>query len=65
MYVREAEELMEDARQVAAEAINDCLMKGERVDRIELKTRVRDELSKYLYARTKRKPMILPVIMNV
>ena len=65
VYVREAEELMEDARQVAAEAINDCLMKGERVDRIELKTRVRDELSKYLYARTKRKPMILPVIMNV
>ena len=65
VYVREAEELMEDARQVAAEAINDCLMKGERVDRIELKTRVRDELSKYLYARTKRKPMILPVIMDI
>ena len=65
VYVREAEDLMEDARQVAAEAINDCLMRGDRVDRIELKTRVRDELSKYLYARTKRKPMVLPVIMNV
>lgn len=65
VYVREAEDLMEDARQVAAEAINDCLMKDGRVDRMELKTRVRDDLSKYLYSRTKRKPMVLPVIMNV
>ena len=65
VYVREAEDLMEDARQVAAEAINDCLMRGGRVDRMELKTRVRDDLSKYLYSRTKRKPMVLPVIMNV
>ncbi len=65
VYVRESEELMEDARQVAAEAINDCLMRGGRVDRIELKARVRDDLSKYLYAKTKRKPMVLPVIMNV
>lgn len=65
VYVREAEDLMEDARQVAAEAINDCLMRSGRVDRMELKTRVRDDLSKYLYSRTKRKPMVLPVIMNV
>jgi len=35
------------------------------VDRIELKTCVKDDLSKYLYAKTKRKPMVLPVIMNV
>ena len=65
VYVRESEELMEEARQIAAEAINDCLLRGEHVDRIELKTRVRDDLSKYLYTKTKRKPMVLPVIMNI
>lgn len=65
VYVRESEELMEEARQIAAEAINDCLLRGEHVDRIELKTCVRDDLSKYLYTKTKRKPMVLPVIMNI
>ena len=65
VYVREAEELMEEAREIAADAINECLMRGERVDRMELKTHVRDDLSKFLYAKTKRKPMVLPVIMNI
>lgn len=65
VYVRESEELMDEVRQIAAQAINRCLTKDELVDRIELKTCVKDDLSKYLYAKTKRKPMVLPVIMNV
>jgi len=64
VYVREAEELMDEIRQIAAEAICDCLEKGRAVDRMELKNCVRDDLTKYLYAKTKRKPMVLPVIMN-
>lgn len=65
VYVRESEELMDEVRQIAAQAINRCLLKDEIVDRMELKTCVKDDLSKYLYAKTKRKPMVLPVIMNV
>ena len=65
VYVRESEELMEEIRQLAAQAINDCLDRRERVDRMELKTCVKDTLSKYLYTKTKRKPMVLPVVMNV
>ena len=65
VYVRESEELMEEVRQIAADAIENCLYRGKHTDRIELKNCVRDDLTKYLYAKTKRKPMILPIIMNV
>lgn len=65
VYVREAEELMDEAREVAAEAIDRCLGVRGTVDRMDLKTKVKDELSKFLYAKTKRRPMILPIIMNM
>ena len=65
VYVRESEELMDEIRQLATEAITDKLDRCDRVDRMELKTCVKDTLSKYLYNKTKRKPMVLPVIMNV
>jgi len=65
VYVREAEELMDGIKQLATEVIVDRLEKGGRVDRMELKTCLKDSLSKYLYNKTKRKPMVLPVIMNV
>ncbi|MBR7184422.1 MAG: ribonuclease J [Clostridia bacterium] len=64
VYVRESEELMEQARKLALDALTDCLDTGA-VDRMEIKTKVKDDLSKFLYAKTKRKPMVLPVIMNV
>ena len=65
VYVRESEELMEEARQIAYEALLDALESRDQVDRMQLKKYVKDDLTKYLYAKTKRKPMILPVIMNV
>ena len=65
VYVRESEELMDEVRAIAAEAIEKCLESGNKVDRMHLKTCVKDDLSKFLYAKTKRKPMVLPVIMNV
>lgn len=64
VYVRESEELMDEVRAVAAEAIDKCLSKGGRADRINLKNCVKDDLSKFLYAKTKRKPMVLPIIIN-
>ena len=65
VYVREAEELMDEIRAVAVQSIEHCLSRGDSVDRMELKTRLRDDLSKFLYGKTKRKPMVLPVIMNL
>ena len=65
VYVREAEELMDEVRTLAYDSINDTLLYEPRVDRMQLKKRVKDDLTKFLYSKTKRKPMILPVIMNV
>lgn len=64
VYVRESEELMGEAREIAAAALNKCL-EASRTDWMELKTSVKDALGKYLYQKTHRKPMILPVIMDV
>ena len=65
VYVREAEELMDEARQIASNVILDVLDDWDNTDRMYMKKRVRDDLAKYVYAKTKRKPMILPVIMNI
>ena len=65
VYVRESEELMEEIRQLAYETICRFLESGRRVDRMEMKNTLKEELSKYLYAKTKRKPMVLPIIMNM
>jgi ribonuclease J len=56
---------MEEARRIAAEAIDRQLRAGRDFDRTALKKQIKDDLTKFLYAKTKRKPMILPVIMNV
>ena len=65
VYVRESESLMDNVRQRAADMIEAELDRGPRVDRILLKTKVKDDLAKYVYQQTKRKPMILPIIMNL
>lgn len=64
VYVRESEELMDQVRIIARDALNDCI-DNNITDWTQLKTKVKDDLSKFLYAKTKRKPMILPVVMNV
>lgn len=64
VYVREAEELMDEVRNLARDTISDCLDRNI-TDWAELKGCVKDDLSKFLYQKTKRKPMILPVIMNI
>ncbi len=64
VYVREAEDLMEELRAFAAETLITC-MKGKRTDWTTIKTYVKNKLSDYLYQKTKRTPMILPIIMEV
>ncbi len=64
VYVRESEELMDDVRELVRKVLNNTLTSGA-TEWNQMKTGVKDALSKYLYNKTKRKPMILPVIMNV
>ncbi len=64
VYVRESEALIEEIRKLAQRTIITVLDDGVR-DWTELKNAVRDALSAALYNKTKRKPMILPVIMNL
>ena len=65
VYVREAEELMDGVREIAAESICRYLDRARRLDRMELKNTLKDDLTKYLYSKTKRRPMIMPIIMDV
>ena len=65
VYVREAEELMEQIREVAVDSIHNYFDHSRMVDRVALKTKLKEDISKYLYSKTKRRPMVLPIIMNV
>jgi len=64
IYVKESEELMEELRLVAEEAIERCQRKRVR-DWSTIKSAIKNDLSGYLYKTTKRNPMILPVIMEI
>ncbi len=64
VYVKESDELMEELRCVAQEAIDRCGRKRAR-DHATLKSAIKNDLSGYLYKTTKRNPMILPIIMEV
>lgn len=63
VYVREAEEMINEAREVAKNTLEDSMNNGVR-DWTSLKNRMKDEVSKYVYNRTKRSPMILTVIQE-
>ena len=64
IYVKESEELMEELRIVAMEAIERCARKRVK-DWTAIKTAIKNDLSGYLFKTTKRNPMILPVIMEI
>ena len=64
VYVRESESLIEEAKMVVEEALEGCLSRGIS-DWGKLKNIVKDSLNDYLWKKTKRSPMILPIIMEV
>ena len=64
VYVKESEELMKEARLIAENSLLNVISKGV-TDRTHLKTVIKDDLAKFIYKETKRKPMILPVIMDI
>ena len=65
VYVRESEGLMEEARQVLTDAVEDCLAHQRNADWSKIKLVIRDTMNEFIWKRTKRRPMILPVIMDV
>ncbi len=64
IYVKESEDLMEELRCVATEAIERCSRKRVK-DWTAIKTAIKNDLSGYLFKTTKRNPMILPVIIEI
>lgn len=64
VYVKESDELMEEARLIVDEAIESCLDRGV-TDWGKLKSVTKDVLGRYVWEKTKRRPMIMPIIMEV
>lgn len=63
VYVRESEDLMGDAREVVEEALDSCLNRHIS-DWGMIKSTIKDALGDFVWKRTKRRPMILPIIME-
>ena len=64
VYVRESEDLMEEARTVVRDVLTECEKKNI-TDWATLKSNIRDALRAFIYGKIKRNPMILPIIMEV
>ena len=64
VYVRESEQLMEDARKAVSDALDKCLG-GRHTDWNKIKLVIRDAMNDYIWKKTKRKPMVIPIIMDV
>lgn len=64
VYVKESEDLMREVRRIAEQSINRMIEKKVK-DWAHIKSVIRDDLAKFIFKETKRKPMILPVIMDL
>ena len=64
VYVKESEQLMDDAKEIVCGVIEKCYVTNIR-DWSTVKSRIRDGLSRFLYERTGRSPMILPVVLEI
>lgn len=65
VYVRESDDLLEEARAITRDIIEQSHTMQHNGDWSGLKAQVRSALNKYLYEKTKRNPMILPVVVEV
>ena len=64
IYVRESEDFIEEMKETVISSMEACLYSRNRSDWYQIKGRVKDDLAKFIYTKTKRKPMIIPMIMN-
>ena len=63
VYVKESEQLMVGAKKITEQAIERALARRGSFDYMQIKNAIKDELAKYIYKETRRKPMILPIII--
>ena len=63
VYVREAEELLDEAKSVVWESVSECMDKNI-TDWSKIKNTIKDDLGDYLWKKMKRNPVILPIIME-
>ena len=64
VYVRESEGLMEEARKVVTDSLDKCLS-GRHADWNKIKMTIRDTMTDFIWKKTKRRPMVIPIIMDV
>lgn len=64
VYVRESEELLEEAIRIVTTTLERCMSENNNPEWSVLKTSAREALGRYLYDQTRRRPMILPIIME-
>jgi ribonuclease J len=64
VYVRESETLLDEATKIVTDIVNKC-MQDYIIEWSSLKSNIREALNQYLFEKTKRKPMILPIIMEI
>ena len=64
VYVKESEELMTRVKEIAYQSLQKVMTKRTR-DFAQIKANIRDDVAKFIFKETKRKPMILPVIMDI
>ena len=66
VYMKESEELMDEMRNLAADTLVSCLSRHRGTpDRMHIKTRMRDEISRFVYQKTRCRPMVLPVRVDL
>ena len=65
VYVRDSEDLMEEMRQVVIDTMMEHLSRSGNADWFKIKGKVKDDLAKFIFQKTRRKPMIIPIIMNI
>lgn len=64
VYVRESEQLIDETRRLCENVLSDCMYESV-TDYAAIKNRLRDAVSRHIYSKTKRSPMVLPIIMEV
>ncbi len=64
VYVKENEQLIDDAREIACDILEKCYLSRVR-DYGTIKTRLRDGVSRFVYEKTRRSPMVLPIILEI
>lgn len=65
VYVKESQDLIDEMRILVRDVADDYLFNARRIDENELKAKLRDELSRFLFAKTRRRPVVLPIVVRV